>query len=95
MTLTFYKDVCLTLCFTHFQLLNRESDKRLGTKGADEVKGHAYFRSMDWDELYEKKIKPSFVPPVVGIAYQHYIIVYLVEETKRELFYVCLTRKYL
>ncbi|KAF1328687.1 Agc protein kinase, partial [Globisporangium splendens] len=42
-------------------LLHREPEKRLGSRGASEVKAHRFFRSVDWDGLLwsEPPFKPS------------------------------------
>ncbi|TYZ59965.1 hypothetical protein PybrP1_002442 [[Pythium] brassicae (nom. inval.)] len=42
-------------------LLHREPEKRLGSRGAAEVKAHRFFRSVDWDGLLwsEPPFKPS------------------------------------
>lgn len=38
--------------------------KRLGSKGAKEVKEHPFFAEMDWVAIYNKKIKPPFEPRI-------------------------------
>ena len=37
---------------------------RLGTGqgDAEEVKSHVFFESTDWDDLYNKRTKPPFIP---------------------------------
>ncbi|KAK9931155.1 hypothetical protein M0R45_018448 [Rubus argutus] len=35
-------------------------DQRLGTKGADEIKAHPWFKGIEWDKLYQ--IKAAFIP---------------------------------
>ncbi|KAK7356911.1 hypothetical protein VNO80_16191 [Phaseolus coccineus] len=37
-------------------------DQRLGTKGADEIKAHPWFKGVDWDKLYQ--MKAAFIPEV-------------------------------
>ncbi|KAG4395366.1 hypothetical protein AAZX31_20G195200 [Glycine max] len=37
-------------------------DQRLGTKGADEIKAHPWFKGIEWDKLYQ--IKAAFIPEV-------------------------------
>ncbi|KAH6770075.1 AGC cGMP-dependent and protein kinase kinase family protein [Perilla frutescens var. hirtella] len=39
-------------------------EKRLGTRGADEIKAHPWFKGIDWDKLYQ--IKAAFIPEVNG-----------------------------
>ncbi|GFP83373.1 serine/threonine-protein kinase 38-like [Phtheirospermum japonicum] len=37
-------------------------EKRLGTRGADEIKAHPWFKGLDWDKLYQ--MKAAFIPEV-------------------------------
>ncbi|KAG6732534.1 hypothetical protein I3842_01G182900 [Carya illinoinensis] len=37
-------------------------DQRLGTKGADEIKSHSWFKGIEWDKLYQ--MKAAFIPEV-------------------------------
>jgi len=45
-------------------LLEKDPAKRLTDTAA--MKSHPFFKGIDWTLLYQKKITPSFVPPVVG-----------------------------
>eukprot|EP01071_Lankesteria_metandrocarpae_P007909 Lankesteria_metandrocarpae@DN4816_c0_g1_i1.p1 len=49
-------------------LLHRDPDQRLGGNygGADEVKRHPFFASVDWAALLAKKLKPSFQPQLIS-----------------------------
>jgi serine/threonine protein kinase len=49
------------------RLLDRNAEKRLGAKGAAEIKAHYFFHSIDWRKLLERKYEPSFKPNVVCI----------------------------
>jgi len=49
------------------RLLDRNADKRLGAKGAAEIKAHYFFHSIDWRKLLERKYEPSFKPNVVCV----------------------------
>ena len=42
------------------QLMEKNPDKRLGGAGRDalEIKEHPYFKDVNWNEIYKKKIKP-------------------------------------
>ena len=41
------------------ELLEKNPNKRLGSiKDAQEIKEHPYFKDVDWDKVYNKKIKP-------------------------------------
>lgn len=46
------------------ELLQRDPTKRLGSGGADEIKRHMFFASIDWQKLMAKKIQPPFKPNV-------------------------------
>ncbi|GLT99344.1 hypothetical protein SLE2022_167870 [Rubroshorea leprosula] len=37
-------------------------EQRLGTKGADEIKAHLWFKGVEWDKLYQ--MKAAFIPEV-------------------------------
>lgn len=47
------------------KLLDRDPTRRLGAKGASEIKTHYFFHSIDWRKLLERKYEPSFKPNVV------------------------------
>ena len=42
------------------KLLVREN--RLGSRGADEIKRHPFFKEIDWNAILDKRIKPPFIP---------------------------------
>ncbi|XP_013924408.1 PREDICTED: ribosomal protein S6 kinase alpha-4 [Thamnophis sirtalis] len=46
------------------KLLCKDPKKRLGSgpMGAQEIKEHPFFRSLDWDELAARRIRPPFKP---------------------------------
>jgi len=45
------------------RLLNRDPKKRMGSaKDFEELKEHQFFKSINFDHLYAKKIKPTFKP---------------------------------
>ncbi|KAM7494695.1 hypothetical protein LguiB_029304 [Lonicera macranthoides] len=49
-------------------LLQKEASKRLGSglRGSDEIKGHKWFKSINWRKLEAREIRPSFLPNVAG-----------------------------
>ncbi|KAK3515623.1 hypothetical protein QTP70_024874, partial [Hemibagrus guttatus] len=48
-------------------LLNKDRSKRLGAKhDIDELKRHAFFSSIHWNDLVAKKIPPPFAPSLVS-----------------------------
>ena len=46
------------------KLLQRKPANRLGLRSAKEVKDHPWIKKYPWNDLYHKKIIPSFKPPV-------------------------------
>lgn len=52
------------------KLLRKHPDRRLGAseKDAEDVKKQQFFRSVGWDDLLQRKVKPPFVPTVVSVA---------------------------
>ncbi|POM62842.1 AGC/GRK/BARK protein Kinase [Phytophthora palmivora] len=44
------------------KLLIRDPTKRLGAKGADEIKRMRFFSSIDWAQMEQMQISPPFVP---------------------------------
>ncbi|XP_042225306.1 cAMP-dependent protein kinase catalytic subunit 3-like isoform X2 [Homarus americanus] len=48
------------------KLLTQDRTKRLGNmkNGADDVKRHRFFKNIDWEDVYQKKLKPPIVPKV-------------------------------
>ena len=47
------------------KLLEKDPQKRIGTKSIDEIKRHSFFDGVDWDEIYEKKHEPPLYEPVI------------------------------
>lgn len=55
-------------------LLTRDPSKRLGSRGATEIRNHPFFaKDVDWKNLIQKKIQPPFKPSVVRKIIQHII----------------------
>jgi serum/glucocorticoid-regulated kinase 2 len=49
------------------RLLTRDPSKRLGVRGAEEIKKHPFFENhIDFKMLLEKKIHPPFKPSVAS-----------------------------
>uniref|UniRef100_A0A8D0BHH6 protein kinase C n=1 Tax=Salvator merianae TaxID=96440 RepID=A0A8D0BHH6_SALMN len=50
------------------RLLRRNPERRLGSseRDAEDVKKQPFFRSIDWEALLARKIKPPFVPVIKG-----------------------------
>lgn len=44
------------------KLLVKDPKKRLGFKGAEEIKQHSFFRTVDWNDILTLKKKPPIVP---------------------------------
>ncbi|GMH16821.1 hypothetical protein Nepgr_018662 [Nepenthes gracilis] len=47
-------------------LLQKDPSKRLGSGGADAVKYHRWFRSINWKKLEAREVQPKFKPTVGG-----------------------------
>lgn len=43
-------------------LFNKSPEKRLGSKGSDQIKDHPWFLNVNWNSLLKKKYKPPFLP---------------------------------
>jgi hypothetical protein len=43
-------------------LLNRNPLKRLGSNGGHEVKAHPFFAAINWDDLFNRRVRPPFEP---------------------------------
>jgi len=50
------------------RLMRKNPEKRLGSseRDAEDVKKQAFFRTVNWDDLLMRRIKPPFVPTVRG-----------------------------
>ncbi len=46
-------------------LLQRKENMRLGSKGAQSVKDHPWFKDIEWDKLLQQKLIPPYIPPSV------------------------------
>ncbi len=48
------------------KLLTREPDQRLGSGPTDaqEVMSQPFFRSINWDDIYHKRVQPPFLPTI-------------------------------
>ncbi|KAL3650364.1 Serine/threonine-protein kinase AtPK2/AtPK19 [Castilleja foliolosa] len=49
-------------------LLQKEANRRLGCGpgGSNELKGHKWFKSINWKKLEAREVRPSFLPEVSG-----------------------------
>lgn len=43
-------------------LLTRDPTERLGSRSADDVKNHEFFKDINWQQLYDRKLAPPFNP---------------------------------
>ena len=46
------------------KLLNKDPSKRLGANGVEEIMEHPFLESLDWDKLYNKNVRPPYIPKV-------------------------------
>ncbi len=47
-------------------LFVKDPDKRLGSglKGLEDIQSHPFFKNIDWEAIFKKKIKPPFIPKI-------------------------------
>ncbi|XP_063232310.1 cAMP-dependent protein kinase catalytic subunit beta-like [Bacillus rossius redtenbacheri] len=47
-------------------LIQKDLTKRLGTlkNGAADIKNHRWFRAISWTDVFDRKVKPEFVPEI-------------------------------
>ncbi|KTW27139.1 protein kinase C-like protein [Pneumocystis jirovecii RU7] len=50
------------------RLLTKDPDRRLGSGPSDalEVMAHPFFRNINWDDIYHKRVHPPYFPKVVN-----------------------------
>lgn len=48
------------------KLLTREPERRLGYGPADAeaIMSHAFFRNINWDDIYHKRVPPPMIPQI-------------------------------
>lgn len=68
------------------QILKKDPAQRLGCRagGVEELKAHPFFRSIDWDELYNKEITPPYVPQTQQAADVAFVDPEFLAETPEE-----------
>lgn len=71
------------------RLLQKDPKKRMGSGGDfDDIKKHAWFKDIDWDKLYNKKIEPPFKPKVSGEKWMDNFDQEFVQEGKNILLFI-------
>jgi serine/threonine protein kinase len=60
------------------RLFDRDPEQRLGfnVNGASEVKQHAFFQDLDWQEIIERRTELSFQPGYHADLFKHYGVDY-------------------
>jgi len=46
------------------KLLKTDPEKRLGSKGTEEIKSHPFFRDVDYEKFQRLEVTPPYIPPV-------------------------------
>lgn len=56
-------------------LFIKDPDQRLGSgnNGVEDIMSHPFFKTINWDAIYSKKIKPPFVPNIKSELDHKYI----------------------
>ena len=57
-------------------LLDRKPERRLGARGAVEIKSHPFFADIDWQRLLQRGYTPTFQPEDVTTPYEPYGVNY-------------------
>jgi hypothetical protein len=60
-------DLMKRVIFQLIQLLTKDPIKRLGGGPGDasDIKKHVYFAGVNWDDVYQQKIPPPYLPQSV------------------------------
>ena len=59
------------------QFLHKHPGHRLGCHpktGAEDIKAHLFFKSIEWDKLERRELKPPFKPKIVSDTVKYNII---------------------
>ena len=69
-------------------LFIKDSEKRLGSgpNGEKDIKSHAFFKNIEWDAIYNKKIKPPFIPKISSEIDTKYIDTEFTNDTPNDSF---------
>jgi protein kinase X len=54
------------------KLTKHDLSERFGNLlgGAEDIKKHRFFKHLNWDDLINKRIKPTYIPPSKELKYE-------------------------
>lgn len=68
------------------QIFVIDPKKRLGSKGAAEIKSHHFFKDVNWDDILAMKVKPPFMPRINRPDETRYVHSEFLEEVPQDSF---------
>lgn len=51
------------------RLMKRSETQRLGSQGAAGIRGHAFFKHVHWDDVFNRRVEPPIKPRLVRLSF--------------------------